>query len=442
MPGHRLVIVGGGFAGLACAESLKDSGAKITLIDRRNHHLFQPLLYQAATSTLPLSDIAWPLRQVFRTRRDVTTLLGEVAGVDAVARCVRLTDGATIAYDTLVLATGAQHAYFGNDEWAAHAHGLKTLEDATRIRAHILTAFEAAERAEDPAERQRLMTFVVVGGGPTGVEMAAAIAELARRVMQTEFRNVDTRDARVISLEAGPRILGAFPESLGRYAKRALERQGVEVRLGSAVTDCGPGHVTARGRMIRAKTAIWAAGVQASDAARWIGAASDRVGRVQLAADLTVPGCSEIFVIGDTATVTSVSGAPVPGTAPAAKQMGRHAALVIASRLQGGSAPAPFRYRHQGNFATIGRRAAIVDLGWIHLSGPLASWTWGICHIWFLIGTRSRIVVALNWLWSHLFGHKCARCWFPRGTEPGGGADKNLDCFKKSDRGSFDIRLG
>lgn len=419
MPGHRVVIVGGGFAGLSCAESLKGSGAKITLIDRRNHHLFQPLLYQAATSTLPVSEIAWPLRQVFRARRDVVTLLGEVAGVDPVARQVRLTDGATVAYYTLVLATGAQHAYFGNDEWAAYAPGLKTLEDATRIRAQIITAFEAAERAADPAERQRLMTFVVIGGGTTGVEMAAAIAELARRVMPIEFRNVDTRDARVILLEAGPRILGGFPESLGRYAKRALERQGVEVRLGSAVTDCGPGYVTAGERRIRANTVVWAAGVQASDAARWIGAASDRAGRVCVAADLTVPGFSEIFVIGDTAAVAGVSGVPVPGIAPAAKQMGRYSALVIASRLHGRSAPAPFRYRHKGNFATIGRRAAIVSLGWIRLSGPLAWWTWGIGHIWFLIGTRSRIIVAVNWLWSHLFGQKCARLITHAGnTEP------------------------
>ena len=406
---HHVVVVGGGFGGLQLVNDLKGAPVKVTLIDRRNHHLFQPLLYQVATTVLATSEIAWPIRRLYRDRQEVTTLLGEVAGVDTTAKEVTLVHGQSIPYDTLVLATGATHAYFGHDEWAAVAPGLKTLEDATTIRRRVLIAFEQAEVEEDPARRDALLTFTIIGAGPTGVELAGIIAEMAHRTLPGEFRRIDTRLARVVLVEAGPRILPAFSEELSAYASRELEKLGVEVLTGTPVTDCTEEGVTIGESFVPSRTLVWAAGVQASPAARWVGADADRAGRVKVGPDLTAPGHPDIFVIGDTASVIQEDGKPVPGIAPAAKQQGAYVAQVIRGRLTGSPAPGPFRYRHQGSLATIGRRAAIIDFGRIKLKGSLAWWIWGIAHIYFLIGTRSRFAVAWSWLWTYLSGQHSAR---------------------------------
>jgi NADH dehydrogenase len=406
---HHVVIIGAGFGGLTVTERLKGAGVAITLIDKRNHHLFQPLLYQVATTALSTSEVAWPIRYLLRRRADVTTLLAEVTGVDKAARNVILEDGEPVAYDTLVIATGARHAYFGHDEWEPFAPGLKTLEDATNIRARLLLAFERAEREEDPARREALLTFVVIGGGPTGVELAGTIAELARETLSGDFRRIDTREARVVLIEAGPRLLSAFREEDSRYAARALEHLGVEVRLGQAVTQCDAEGVRVGEQRLAAGTVLWAAGVAASAAARWLDVPADRAGRVLVEPDLTVPGHPEIFVIGDTAHVEAPDGSLAPGVAPAAKQQGRHVAAAIRARLRGDSTPRPFRYRNDGSLATIGKRAAVVDLGWIRLRGRIAWWFWGAAHIYFLIGLRNRLMVSLSWLWIYLTGQRSAR---------------------------------
>lgn len=405
---HRVVVIGAGFAGLQTVLGLKGADCDITLIDQRNHHLFQPLLYQVATTLLATSDIAWPIRALLRDRRDVTTLLGTVEGVDRDAREVILRTGQRIAYDTLVVATGARHAYFGKDAWEADAPGLKTLEDATTIRRRMLLAFERAELTEDMAERQALLTFAVIGAGPTGVELVGIIAELAHRILPREFRRTDTRKARVLLIEAGPRILPAFSESLSQYAAGALTRRGVQVMTGHPVTECDSTGIVVDGALIPARTTIWAAGVQASRAKDWLGAEADRAGRVIVSDHLTLPDDPAIFVLGDTAHVMS-GGKDVPGVAPAAKQQGNHAARTILSRLRGKPAPAPFRYRHMGNLATIGRNAAVIEYGRFRMRGWLAWWVWGIAHIYFLIGARSRLFVSLSWLWVFLSGQNSAR---------------------------------
>ncbi|KAB2723675.1 NAD(P)/FAD-dependent oxidoreductase [Brucella intermedia] len=405
----HLVVVGAGFGGLQLIHDLKNVNVRITLIDQRNHHLFQPLLYQVATTILATSEIAWPIRHLFRDRTEVTTLLGTVTDVDTERRQVQLENGTEISYDMLVLATGARHAYFGNDQWEALAPGLKALEDATTIRRRLLLAFERAERETDEAKRKALLTFAIVGGGPTGVELAGIIAELAKQTIWPEFRNIDTRQTRVMLLEAGPRILAAFPEDLSDYALRALEKLGVEVRLGIPVKDITAEGVTVGEEFIPCRTAIWAAGVAASPAATWLGAESDRAGRVKVLSNLNVPGHEDIFVIGDTAWVEGPDGKPVPGIAPAAKQQGAYVATVIKSRIEGQTPPMPFRYKHQGNLATIGRGAAVVDMGRFKLKGIIAWWFWGIAHIFFLIGTRSRAAVAWSWLWSYISGQHSAR---------------------------------
>jgi NADH dehydrogenase len=388
----------------------RDKRFAITLLDRRNHHTFQPLLYQAATAILPPSQIAWPIRRLMRGRPSVTTRLGEVIGVDAEAREVRLADGERLAYDSLVLATGVTHAYFGHDDWAPFAPGLKTLEDATAIRGRILMAFERAEA--HPRQAEALLTFAIVGAGPTGVELAGAIAELARTHLKDEFRHIDARRARVVLLEAGPRILPSFAEDLAAYALRALHELGVEVRTRSPVTACdAQGVVTDAGRL-DAATVIWAAGVQASPAADWLGVAADRVGRVPVLPDLTAPGHPEVFVIGDTAQVPWKAGAVAPGIAPAAKQQGAYVARVLKGRLKdrlNGRPTPPFRYRHQGSLATIGRNRAIIDFGALRLTGFLAWWLWGVAHIYFLIGARSRLAVSLDWLWAYARNEPAAR---------------------------------
>ena len=402
----RVVIIGGGFGGLEAAKALATTGVDITLIDRQNHHCFQPLLYQVATATLSPADIAWPIRSILSRQRNTTVLMANVEEVQVNERIVR-TDAAAFDYDYLVIATGAMHAYFGHDAWAKHAPGLKRIEDATEIRRRILSAFEHAELSADPERRRALTTFVVVGGGPTGVEMAGAIADMAQEALPRDFRNVDPSKARVLLLEAGPRVLAAFPESSSAYARGALEKRGVEVQTDTPVTDIEEGRVTAGSAVINAGAIIWAAGVAASPAGHWLDADVDRAGRVRVQPDLTVPGQPEIFAIGDTAAVMDAAGKPVPGIAPAAKQMGRYVGAVIAAKVRGRPSPGPFRYRHQGDLATIGRRAAVVNLRHLTLRGFLGWAFWGLAHVYFLIGLRNRIAVAFSWLWDYVtFGRR------------------------------------
>jgi NADH dehydrogenase len=406
---RHIVIVGAGFGGLEAVKALKGAPVRITLIDQRNYHLFQPLLYQVATASLATSEIAWPIRSVVRNRRDVRTLLARVTGVDAEARQVRLEGGETLAYDTLVLATGARHAYFGHDEWEPFAPGLKTLEDAVGIRRRILIAFEKAEAEADPAKRAALLTFVVIGAGPTGVELAGTIAELARDTLPSDFRAIDTMRARIVLVEAGARVLGVHRPELSAYAERTLERIGVEVRLGRPVTRCDAEGVTVGDERIAARTLIWAAGVRASPAAQWLDAPADNAGRLKVLPDLSVPGRPDIFAIGDTVSLTNPDGTPVPGIAPAAKQQGHYVGRVIRRRLEGAASEGPFRYKDAGKLAQIGKRSAIVDFGWLVLRGPAAWWLWGAAHIYFLVGIRSRVAVVLSWLWQHLRNQRAAR---------------------------------
>ncbi|MBN9218617.1 MAG: NAD(P)/FAD-dependent oxidoreductase [Mesorhizobium sp.] len=406
---HHVVVVGAGFGGLELTHALAGASVRITMIDRRNHHLFQPLLYQVATTALATSEVAWPIRHLLRKRKDVTTLLANVSGVDRAGKRVLFDDGSAVGYDTLVLATGARHAYFGHDEWEPFAPGLKTLEDATTIRRNILLAFEQAERETDPARRQALLTIAIVGGGPTGVELAGTIAELAHDTLRGEFRNIDTRQTRVVLIEAGDRILANFAPKLSNYARKALERLGVTVELGRAVTRCDANGVAFGDTVLPARTILWAAGVAASPAAEWLEAKADRAGRVLVEPDLSVPGSPDIFVIGDAALVMRPDGGPVPGVAPSAKQEGRHVAATIKARLGGNKAPRPFRYKHAGDLATIGKRAAAIDFGWLKLTGWPAWWLWGIAHIYFLIGFRNRLAVSLSWLWIYATGQRSAR---------------------------------
>jgi NADH dehydrogenase len=407
-PLHRVVIVGAGFGGLQTTHQLQGAPVSITLVDRRNHHLFQPLLYQVATASLATSEIAWPIRYLLRDRPEVTTLFATVSGVDAAGKRVLLDDGDALPYDTLVLATGARHAYFGHDEWEPFAPGLKTLEDATTLRRRILVAFERAERETDPNRRAALMTFVIVGAGPTGVELAGTIAELARDTLPPDFRNIDTHSARVVLIEAGPRVLAGFPDDLSAYAQRSLESIGVEVVLGQAVTECSIDGVVYGGKKLAAKTLIWAAGVRASSAAQWLNAPADRAFRLQVEPDLTVPDHPDIFAIGDTVTINGPDGRPVPGIAPAAKQQGVYVADTIKARLRGEKL-GPFRYRHAGSLAQIGKRKAVIDFGRFKLRGTIAWWIWGIAHIYFLIGLRNRLSVAISWLWIHARDQRAAR---------------------------------
>jgi NADH dehydrogenase len=405
---HRVVIVGAGFGGLETAHWLSGAPVSITLVDRRNHHLFQPLLYQVATASLATSEIAWPIRYLLRGRPEVTTLFATVTGVDAESKRVSIEDGDALPYDTLVLATGARHAYFGHDEWEPFAPGLKTLEDATTLRRRILVAFERAERETDPQRRAALLTFVIIGAGPTGVELAGTIAELAQDTLPSDFRNIDTRKARVVLIEAGPRVLAGFADDLSAYAQASLQSIGVEVMLGQAVTECSADGVVYGGQTLQAKTIIWAAGVRASPAAEWLGAAADRAGRLEVEPDLTVKDHPDIFAVGDTVAIAGPDGKPVPGIAPAAKQQGRYVAETIKARLRG-AAYAPFRYKHAGSLAQIGKRKAVIDFGSIKLRGTLAWWIWGIAHIYFLIGLRNRLSVAISWLWVYVRDQRAAR---------------------------------
>jgi NADH dehydrogenase/putative oxidoreductase len=397
----KVVIVGAGFGGLAAARALRRTPCDVTLIDRRNYHLFQPLLYQVATAGLSPADIASPIRSMVRDQTNVRTLLARVTDVDTERKEVRMGE-ASVPYDYLVLATGARHSYFGKDDWEPYAPGLKKIDDATDIRRRILLAFERAENAGDPAVQQALMTFVVVGGGPTGVELAGAIAELAKVGMEREFRNIDPASARVLLIQSAPRLLPPFPESLSEIARQSLERLGVEVRTGAKVEEVDGESVTMAGERIPARTVFWAAGVAASPAARWVGGEKTRSGQLKVGPDLSVPGLAGVFAIGDTAHAEAWDGKPVPGLAPAAKQGGAYVARVIAARIAGRPPPEPFRYRHMGSLATIGRKAAVADFGRIRLSGAVAWWLWGLVHVYFLVGTRNRMSVALEWFWAYL----------------------------------------
>jgi NADH:ubiquinone reductase (H+-translocating) len=405
---RKIVIVGAGFGGLCAANALAGADADVTVIDRRNYHLFQPLLYQVATAGLSPAQIASPIRAILRRAANVNVVLGKVSGVDKERRVVAV-DGREISYDRLVLATGARHSYFGHDEWEDAAPGLKKIDDATGIRRRILTAFEDAESCDFAEARRRFLTFVVIGGGPTGVEMAGAIAELARVALRHDFRRIMPAEAHVVLVEAGARLLSAFPEALSDAARVSLEKLGVEVRLGSRVMQCDVAGVAIDDQRLEAATIIWAAGVMASGAAHWLDVEKDRIGRVMVGPDLSVPGHPEIFVIGDTAHARAVNGQPLPGLAPVAKQQGAYVARLLRAQLLGKSAPPPFCYRNRGTMATIGRRAAVADLGWVQLHGTLAWLLWGLVHVSLLIGLRNRFVVMLDWLWSYVTFQSGAR---------------------------------
>jgi NADH:ubiquinone reductase (H+-translocating) len=410
MPAERphVVIVGAGFGGIEAAKALRRTAVDVTVVDRTNHHCFQPLLYQVATAALSPAEVAWPIRHILRGQRNATVLMAEVTGVDTEARSVLLKDADPIRYDDLVIATGATHSYFGHDDWAEAAPGLKRIEDATLIRRRILLAFERAELTHDENERRRLLTFVIVGAGATGVEMAGAIAEIARQTLAKDFRRIDPRSASIVLIEAGPRVMPTLPEDLSDYAARALAQLGVDVRTGTRVTHCDRRGVDLDNGRIDAGTIVWAAGVVASPAARWLGAERDSAGRVIVSPDLSVPGKPGVFVIGDTAAVRDAAGNAVPGVAPAAKQMGHYVGKLIAARLAGRSLP-PFRYRNLGEFAAIGRRKAIARFNRVHIKGFIAWLLWSVAHVYFLIGLRYRFIVAFTWLWDYITFQRGAR---------------------------------
>nr|WP_181374798.1 NAD(P)/FAD-dependent oxidoreductase [Polaromonas sp. E10S] len=417
-PRLRVVIIGAGFAGLTVAKRLSQAPVDITLIDRENHHLFQPLLYQVATAGLSPADIAWPIRSLVRHQRNTRVLLGAVTSVDRERQCV-IVDGRSVTYDVLVLATGATHSYFGHDSWAEHAPGLKTVDDATEIRRRLLLAFERAEMESDARERERLLTIVIVGGGPTGVEMAGSVVELARQALAADFRTIDPQQTHVLLVEAGPRLLPNFPEPLSHHAEQALRQLGVDVLLERAVTHCAAIGVTLGDEDVNAATVIWAAGVTASPAAKWLAVAGDRVGRVVVGPNLQPPGMDDVFVIGDTALAQDPAGKPLPGIAPVAKQQGAYVAEAIQARLSGKAAPLPFRYRDRGLLATVGRKTAVIAFGRLRLKGWFAWWIWGIAHIYFLVSLRNRLIVMTQWLWSYIS--------FERGTRLITGLRTNLD---------------
>ena len=395
-----MVIIGAGFGGLNAAVHLRHAPVEVTVIDRRNYHLFQPLLYQVATAALSPAQIATPIRHILSRQKNTFVLMERVIEIDRKSREV-VTDLSRIPFDYLIIATGARHHYFGHEAWERFAPGLKKIDEATEIRGRILTAFELAEATEDDEARRRHLTFAVVGAGPTGVEMAGAIAELARHTVVGDFRRIDPTRTRILLIEAGDRVLASFPPELSEKAVRQLERLGVEVMLRNAVTACdAEGLTLSGGERILTSSIVWAAGVMASPAAKWLGEASDRAGRVPIGPDLSLVDDPTIFVIGDTAAVTDAKGQVVPGVAPAAKQMGRYAAKVISNRLMGRSTP-PFVYRNWGNLATIGRKAAVADFGRIRLSGLLAWLAWSFAHIWFLIGFRNRLFVLIDWAWAY-----------------------------------------
>lgn len=412
----HVIIAGGGFGGLYAARALRRAPVRITLLDRKNHHVFQPLLYQVATAALSPGDIASPIRWILRHQPNVEVQLAELRRVDVARRTVVLTDG-EMSYDYLILATGATHAYFGHDEWRTVAPGLKTLEDALEIRRRVLLAFERAEREADPGRRRALLTFVVIGGGPTGVELAGALAEISQQSLARNFRHFDPGSARVLLLEGGPSLLAAFPETLRSAARRHLERIGVDVRTGSVVTRVEDGRVEAAGESIEAATMLWAAGVAASPLGGTLGVPTDRAGRVAVLPDLTIPGHPEVFVAGDLASLAGPNGKPLPGVAQVAIQMGKHAARNI-RRAIAGDPYLPFAYTDLGNMATIGRASAIADFGWLRLSGWIAWLAWLFVHIMNLIGFRNRIVVLVQWAWAYFSYQRAIRLITGNDVEP------------------------
>jgi NADH dehydrogenase len=403
----HIVIIGGGFGGLSAARALRNADVRVTLIDRRNHHVFQPLLYQVATATLSPGDIAAPIRWILRRIRNVRVLLANATRIDVQARRVELAEGGTLDYDWLIVATGSRHAYFGHADWEPNAPGLKTLEDAIAIRRRILIAFERAEREEDARRQRDLLTFVIVGGGPTGVELAGTLAEIARQTLRDEFKLIDTARARILLVEAGPTILQTFPEKLRNAARRSLQRLGIEVRENTAVTAVDPHGVMAGTERIDAGTVLWAAGVAASSLVKTLGVPLDRAGRVIVEPDLSIPGHSEVFVAGDAAAAYQ-GGKLLPGVAQTAMQGARHAAKNILRRLRG-EPTTPFVYRDLGSMAIVGRRAAISDLGWVRLSGVLAWLSWLFLHIFMLIGFRNRMVVLFEWAVAYFTFQRGAR---------------------------------
>jgi NADH dehydrogenase len=405
-PANRphVVIVGAGFGGLAAAKRLAGREVDVTLVDRRNHHVFQPLLYQVATAALSPADIAGPIRAIFSGASNIRVLLDEVTSVKPFDNHVELSRSGKLRYDWLILATGSRHSYFGNDQWSAHALGLKSIEDALAIRRKILLALEQAETETDRERRKAMLTFVVIGGGPTGVEMAGSIAELARRSVSRDFRTITPQCSRVILIEAGERLLPTFPPKLSSSAEQSLNDLGIEIRLGAPVRDVGDGYVEWAGELILSRTVVWAAGVTASPAAEWLKADHDKAGRVFVDGDLCLPGHRNIFVIGDTASAPARAGGSLPAVAPVAKQQGRFAADRILGRRSG-----EFAYRDFGNLATIGRSRAVIDMGQVRLSGFAAWLLWSIAHVWFLIGFRNRLAVTINWLWNYLTYQRSAR---------------------------------
>jgi NADH dehydrogenase len=400
----KVLIIGAGFGGLECARALKNAPVRLTVLDRHNHHTFQPLLYQVATAAVSPADIAWPVRSILRYQKNAEVLMCLIKCIDTKAKFVHASRN-DLPYDYLVIATGVTHSYFGHDDWQEAAPGLKSLTDATKIRSRVLISFERAETADTEADRKRFLTFIVIGGGPTGVEMAGAIAESARHALRYDFRHIDPRTARILLIEGGPRILPTFPEDLSDYAKKALEKMGVEVMTSSMVTDVHENGVSLGDKEIESEAMIWAAGVRAGLAASWIGAAHDREGRIKVGKDLSVPGHPEIFAIGDIAALDP----PVPGIAPAAKQMGKYVGKLIAASVMGRPFDKPFRYHHAGDLATIGRKAAVVSLPYMKLKGFVGWLFWSVAHIYFLIGLRNRLMVALTWLWSYFTYQRGAR---------------------------------
>lgn len=399
---NRVVVVGAGFAGIEVTRGLGAAGIPVTLIDRQNYHLFQPLLYQVATAALSPGDIAEPIRKMLRRYPGVEVVLGEVTGIDRDKRTVTLSNGKTIGYDRLVLATGATHSYFGHDEWEAAAPGLKTIEDARRIRSRLLLAFERAEMSRDPAEQKRLMTIAVIGGGPTGVELAGSIAELARYTLAKDFHRIRAETATVLLLEAGDRILTAFPEALASYAQARLERLGVTVRLRAPVERIAANSIVAAGEVIGVGFAIWAAGVKASSTGRLLGVATDRAGRIAVNPDFAVPGLDRVYVLGDLALAMDERGHPLPGLAQVAKQEGQYLGRALARTIQGGADSQPFRFKNRGNTAIIGRHAAVFDFGWWRIRGWLAWSFWALIHVYLLVGFQHRLMVAIQWLWRYV----------------------------------------
>jgi NADH dehydrogenase len=397
----RVVIVGGGFAGIEVARKLGRAGIAATLIDRQNHHLFQPLLYQVATAALSPADIAEPIRKMLRRAPSVEVVLGEVASIDAAGRKVALADGGSIAYDVLVLATGATHSYFGHDEWAGAAPGLKTIEDARRIRSHLLLAFEKAEMSRDPAEQKRLMTIAVIGGGPTGVELAGSIAELARYTLAKDFHRIRAETATVLLLEAGPRILTAFPEALSDYAVKTLGQLGVTVYTNCAVERIAHDRIVAAGEEIPTGFAIWAAGVRASPLAAMLGVETDRAGRVRVNRDLSVPGLDGVYALGDIALAQDADGKPLPGLAQVAKQEGEYLGRALAAKIARGETAGPFTFKNRGNTAIIGRHAAVFDFGFARMRGWLAWMFWALIHVYLLVGFEHRLLVVMQWVWRY-----------------------------------------